>query len=323
MNSEMKHKILIVDDSRTGIDILVAALCSEYETYVAKSGREALLRVANNPPDLILLDIVMPEMDGYEVCRRLKSDGRTKDIPVIFISAMKESDDEYHGLEIGAIDYLVKPVHANIVRARVKNHLTLRFAMLELERLNKLALDANPNTGLPGNNSVAKAISDAILNETPVCVIYADLDYFKAFNDKYGFARGDDVIRFTAGLLTRAVAESDIRNAFIGHIGGDDFILMVDSEKCKGVCESIVSRFDESISGFYDEADSEAKCLLSLNRKGEPVEFPLMSISLAGVDLTQRSLTQYLEVNDACAELKKKAKAIPGSSFCIDRRHGQ
>jgi CheY-like chemotaxis protein/HPt (histidine-containing phosphotransfer) domain-containing protein len=317
---EKKHKILIVDDDRTNIDILVDALGPEYETYVAQNGRQALIQVASNPPDLILMDVLMPEMNGFEACRKLKSEAQTKDIPVIFISAMKETDDEYIGLENGAIDYLVKPFHPKIVRARVKNHLKLRNSMLDLERLNKLALDANPNTGLPGNNSVAKAVSDAILNRDPVCVVYVDLDYFKAFNDKYGFARGDDVIRFAADLLTRAPVGFGCQNTFVGHIGGDDFLLIVDADKCRPVCESVISRFDESIGNFYDAVDAKAKCLLSLNRKGEQVEYPLISISMAGVDLTLGAFSQYLEVNDACAEVKKKAKAIPGSSFYIDMR---
>jgi diguanylate cyclase (GGDEF)-like protein len=320
LSVEKKHKILIVDDDRINVDILVDALGPEYETYVAQNGRHALIQVASNPPDLILMDVLMPEMNGYEACRKLKSEAQTKDIPVIFISAMKETDDEYIGLENGAIDYLVKPFHPKIVRARVKNHLELRNSMLDLERLNKLALDANPNTGLPGNNSVAKAVSNAISNRDPVCVVYVDLDYFKAFNDKYGFARGDDVIRFTADLLTKAPAQFGCQNTFVGHIGGDDFLFIVDADKCRSVCESVISRFDEKIGNFYDAVDAKAKCLLSLNRKGEQVEYPLISISMAGVDLTLRGFTQYLEVNDACAEVKKKAKAIPGSNLYIDMR---
>ena len=320
MNNGKKQRILVVDDERINIDILVDTLNPEYEIFVAKNGYQALQRVAGHLPDLILLDIMMPDMDGFEVCRRLKSDETTRDIPVIFITALGDETDESIGLEAGAIDYLVKPINPAILKARVKNHLALRAAMLELDRLNRLALDANPCTGLPGNNSIARAITEAIEKKDPVSVVYADLDDFKAYNDKYGFARGDNVIRYTAQTIKETMSDLNCGDGFVGHIGGDDFIVILPSVNCREVCVEIIRRFDEGISKFYDEKDAATRSLQSVNRLGEATLYPIMGISLAGVDLSLRTFTQYLEVNNSCTEVKKAAKAMAGSSFLMDRR---
>jgi PleD family two-component response regulator len=184
-----KHKILIVDDEKINIDILMHALKDEYRIVVAKNGEQALEKIKTVKFDLILLDIVMPGMSGYNVCKKIKENDISADIPVIFITSLSDELNESEGLEIGAIDYISKPFSLAIVKARVKNHLRLRDAMKELEHLNKLALDANPNTRLPGNNSILKEIKRILDSGLSSVVIYADLDNFKAYNDKYGFAK--------------------------------------------------------------------------------------------------------------------------------------
>lgn len=318
--AEKKSTILIVDDSIENIKILLNLLESDHHLFFAKGGKKALEVARSESPELILLDIAMPEMDGYEVCRRLKADSRTKDIPVIFISARSDAGDETRGLEIGAIDYITKPFNPAIVKARVKNHLRLQAAIHELKSLYSRALDANPMTGLPGNNSISAGIKTAMKNGSAHCLIYTDLDNFKAFNDKYGFARGDDVILFTSRTLKQAIEKADCPDAFIGHIGGDDFILLVPSERCDPVVNQIARLFDRGILQFYDEVDVGQRCISSVDRRGEAQTYPIMSISLAGVDLARKVYPEYIEVIDACAELKKKAKAVPGSHFCLDRR---
>jgi diguanylate cyclase (GGDEF)-like protein len=316
-----KQSILIVDDEKNNIDLLVNLLKNNYDLMVSLSGKKAIkLALSSQPPDLILLDIIMPEMDGYEVCRILKSNRKTQDIPIIFVTAMRDDDDEFKGLGMGAIDYITKPIRPAIVRARVKNHIERYLALKELERLNKLAFDANPSTGLPGNNSIAEAITHALDNQRDVCVIHADLDHFKAYNDKYGFARGDDVIRFTSDTLKRILMENNNENMFIGHIGGDDFVLITSSSDCQRVADKIIQDFDKGINQFYDDQDIEKNGIVSVNRAGEQQFFPIMSLSLSGVDLSKRSFTQYIEVNDICAEVKKVAKSTPGSCFFMDRR---
>jgi len=175
-------------------------------------------------------------------------------------------------------------------------------------------------TKMPGNNSVAARINQALSHNENVCVIYSDLDNFKAFNDKYGFALGDDVMMYTSQVLKDATLSINDDDAFIGHIGGDDFVVVVPSDRAQATADAISHQFDEGIVKFYNPEDAAAKCIQSINRKGEKQIFPLMSISMAGVDLSHGCYEQYIEVNDACAEVKKIAKGMPGGAFALDRR---
>lgn len=315
-----KNKILIVDDAVENIKMLSGLLKDEYTTYFAKSGQAALELAKSKMPDLILLDIVMPEMDGFEVCRALQEDSNTQEIPVIFVSAKGEVGDEMKGLEAGAVDYIIKPFSPPIVKARVQTHLRLKEAMSELKRLNRLARDANPMTGLPGNNVVMQKIKDALSSSEEVCVIYADLDNFKAYNDNYGFAKGDTIIQFTAKTLKDCVASLELNDSFVGHIGGDDFVAIVPSDAAEGLATHVISAFDDGVSLFYTSDDLDRGYIRGKNRQGKEQAFPLMSISMAGVDLAHGAYSQYLQVNDVCVEAKKEAKRIAGSSFFRDRR---
>ncbi|MEJ2158245.1 MAG: response regulator [Desulfobacteraceae bacterium] len=315
-----QQKILIVDDSAENIKILASLLRDEYTTFFAKNGKTALKLARSKQPDLILLDIVMPEMDGFEVCRVLQEDPETSGIPVIFVSAKGEEGDETKGFEAGAVDYIIKPISPPIVQARVKTHLRLREAVAELKRLNRLAMDANPMTGLPGNTVVTEHIKTALENKENVCVVYADLDNFKAYNDKYGFAMGDDIILFTVQVLKDALAAVDLADGFVGHIGGDDFVAIVPSEKAEAMADRAIKVFDDGVGRYYNEEDLTRECISAKNRQGEIQTFPLMSISMAGVDLAHGVYSQYFQVIDACTEAKKEAKRLRGSAFFRDRR---
>lgn len=320
MRDGSSGKILIIDDSIEHIRILISLLADQHEVYFAKSGEESLAMLNSVLPDLILLDIVMPGMDGFEVCQRIKENSKWQEIPLIFISAQDAVDDETKGLELGAIDYIAKPFNPAIVQARIKNHLQLRTARRELERLYALALDANPVTGLPGNNSIARHIERMLQSDENTSVIYTDIDNFKAYNDKYGFARGDEIIRFMGELLKKAVAETGCPEAFVGHVGGDDFILVVSTAQSSQVTQKIVKYFDQDIITFYNRQDIEMRCIQAKDRRGHLQIYPIMSISIAGIDLSYHRYSSYLEVNDACVEMKKLAKAMPGSTIFFDQR---
>ncbi|EKD34126.1 MAG: hypothetical protein ACD_75C02458G0002 [uncultured bacterium] len=315
------EKILIIDDSIEHIKILICLLEDRYDVYFAKSGAQGLELLAATNPDLILLDIVMPGMDGFEVCQLIKRHEKWQETPLIFISAQGEDNDETKGLELGAIDYIAKPFNPAIVKARIRNHLQLRAAMGGLKRLYTLALDANPLTSLPGNNSIARHIEEKLQADgDSSCVIYTDIDNFKAYNDKYGFARGDEIIRFTAGILKSAVDKAGCPGSFVGHVGGDDFILIIPSEHCLFVTEDIIRNFDRDIINFYNRQDTDMRCIQATDRRGQPQIFPIMSISIAGIDLSYRRYSSFLEVNDACTEMKRLAKSTPGSTVFFDQR---
>jgi PAS domain S-box-containing protein len=208
---------------------------------------------------------------------------------------------------------------------RVKDRLLsdLNRKNKELKRLYSMALDANPMTGLPGNNSVAAAIAGSLRGNVPSCVIYTDLDNFKAYNDKYGFAPGDEIIKFTADVLKKSLDAGNCPDSFVGHIGGDDFVLLVPSEKTKGVVDFIIREFDAGVITYYNQGDIDQGFISSVNRLGIKENFPIMSISMAGIDLSHNRYGAYIEVNDACAGLKKKSKLMPGSSFILDKRRSE
>ncbi len=320
MDEKIKPKVMIVDDMVSNISLLTNLLKGEYEIFFAKNGVKALEIARKKRPDVILLDVVMPDMDGYEVCSELKGNPDTRDIPVIFVTAMVEGSDESRGFEIGAADYIKKPFKPTVIKARVAAHARLRQAREELRRLSGMALDANPMTGLGGANSAAAAVKRAIREGESACIIHADLDNLKAFNNKYGYARGDEVILFTAQVLKQAVADAGCVDAFVGHTGSDDFVLALPSDMHQDVVRRIMDYFDGGVKQFYSKEDASAGCIASMNRQSAPQAPPIISISIAGVDLSYGFYNEYIEVNDVCTELKKKAKAQPGSFFCLDRR---
>lgn len=318
--SVQKSKILIIDDSADAIKILIKVLSPEYTVFFATDGFKGIEQAKEKKPDLILLDIMMDTINGYEVCKLLKKDGETADIPVIFLTAVSESMDEAQAFNVGGADYITKPFVPIVVLARIRNQIKLTEALMELKRLYNLALDANPITGLPGNNSIKNAITAAIETNRQAYVFYADLDNFKAYNDAYGFANGDRVILYTADLFQSVMKELGIAEGFAGHVGGDDFVLIVEKSRALDYANRIIEKFDQGIKEFYNDKDRANGFILSKTRKGEETNFPLMSISLAGVDLPLRDYTNVLQVCDMCAELKNRAKQETGSCLVLDRR---
>ncbi len=312
--------ILIIDDAVEVIKTLSALLRSDYRVYFATDGDAGLKLAKQKKPDLILLDVMMEPMDGYEVCRRLKSDPDTSDIPVIFVTAAADTEDEKKGFEIGAADYIRKPFIPVVTLARIHHHAQLSVNLKEIKRLYSLALDANPITKLPGNNSIRKHIEELLATHQARCVLYCDLDSFKSYNDKYGFAKGDDIILFTAQQMQSVAKALNIRDAFFGHVGGDDFVVTLDSAEAETYAETFIQSFDKLITQFYNKADLDNGYIVSTNREGNLVQFPFVSISISGVDLSSGRYQSYLEVSDTCADLKHKVKMLPGSNYMLDRR---
>jgi PleD family two-component response regulator len=198
---ERRQTVLIVDDSQTNVMVLGEALNEEHDLLVATSGREALAMAAAHSPALILLDIIMPDMDGYEVCARLTAAPATRDIPVIFVTSMSKDEDEERGLEIGGMDYITRPFSIPIIRARVRIHLELKRYRDFLENL--VATDGL--TGIPNRRQfdefMVKEWRRAVRNRLPISLILMDIDFFKAYNDHYGHLAGDDCLKRLAEEL--------------------------------------------------------------------------------------------------------------------------
>jgi diguanylate cyclase (GGDEF)-like protein len=215
-----KPKLLVVDDQPINIQVMYQAFAGEYQVFMATSGEQALTICKNSPPDLILLDVVMPGIDGFEVCTQLKAQESTRHIPVIFVTAHTDPAQETHGLSLGAVDFIAKPVNPAVVRARVKTHLTLKFQSDLLRKL--VFLD-----GLSGvfnrryfDQQLGTEWARSSRGGTPLSLILIDVDFFKAYNDRYGHQAGDDCLRMIAVALKAALKRpADL----VARYGGEEF----------------------------------------------------------------------------------------------------
>jgi len=305
-------KILVIEDTELMQRLICDILGNEgYEVYSAYSGEEGLDMVTAVKPDLIILDIVMPGISGFDVCRVLRSDESNNLIPIIMLTAQDSEDDKLVGLEMGADDYIVKPFNSRELVSRVKN------TLIRIER-NRFA---NPLTGLSGNIEIQTELNHRLVNNKQVAFIYCDIDNFKSFNDVYGFAKGDSAIRLTADIIRDAVQMVGNRDDFIGHIGGDDFVIITTWDKYEAICKLIIEDFDEKIIHLYNENDRKNRYIVTKNRLGQIKKFPIISISLAVVTNEKKNYASYAQIAEVAAEVKKYVKGIKGSNYFKDRRN--
>jgi diguanylate cyclase (GGDEF)-like protein len=219
-----KPRVLVVDDQRLNLNILHGLLKDDYQVMVAMSGEQCLKAAASGRPDLILLDINMPGMDGYEVCQRLKQDTATKHIPIIFITAMSESQDETRGLELGAADYITKPFHAAVVQARVNTQIRLKQHSDLLESYAfRDGLTGLANRRAFDNRGTAEWSRCRRL-ATPLSALMIDVDHFKLYNDSYGHGQGDECLRSVAHALTSKVHRT---SDMLARYGGEEFVALL------------------------------------------------------------------------------------------------
>ncbi|MCL7489200.1 MAG: diguanylate cyclase [Desulfobulbaceae bacterium] len=197
---------------------------------------------------------------------------------------------------------------------------SIKVMAISLSKLEKLYLDSNPLTRMPGGSAIENSLLDRLKKDTPLAFCMLDLDNFKSYNDRYGFAKGNEVIKATALIIETALAKHGDKNDFAGHIGGDDFAIITSVDKYEMICNSIISRFDENIAFYYNETDRTRGHIVSKNRQGEEMLFPLMTISIGVVTNENIRKVNPIEMGKTAAELKEYAKSIPGSIFVTNRR---
>lgn len=307
----MPVRILIVDDDPDIRDILKITLSEEnYEILEARDGEEGLRIIQTKPLDLVLLDYKMPKIDGREVCRRLKKDLLLSHTPVIMITGKGDLNDKVNGIDAGADDYIVKPFEPKELLARIR--MIIRRTARDLE--------ANPLTRLPGNISILNELSRRLESRALFAVCYADLDKFKAYNDKYGFEHGDEVIRETARILIAAVKQFGNPEDFIGHIGGDDFVIVTTINVADNLCNKIITDFEKKAPFFYNEPDRKKAYILAKDRRGVEQKIPLLSISIGVVTNELRNIEHVAQIGEIGAELKCLAKNLERSNYIKDKR---
>jgi diguanylate cyclase (GGDEF)-like protein len=261
-----RPKLLVVDDQPINIQVMYRCFAGDYQVFMATNGDQALSVCASNPPDLILLDVVMPGLDGFEVCKRLKADESMRHIPVIFVTAHTDPAQETHGLSLGAVDFIAKPINPDVVRARVKTHLTLKFQSDLLRRL--VFLD-----GLTGvfnrryfDQQISTEWSRAARNNTPLSLILLDVDFFKLFNDRYGHQAGDDALRTVASALKTCLRRpADL----VARYGGEEF-----------ACILPETSFEDALA-IANELESKIRSLAIAHQSSEIDSILTISLGLA------------------------------------------
>jgi diguanylate cyclase (GGDEF)-like protein len=310
----MAMKILIVDDDPDIRDILKLTLSEEnYEIIEAGDGEEALKIINSKPLDLVLLDYKIPKIDGRQVCRLVKKDLLLSHLPIIMVTGKGDISDKVDGIDAGADDYVVKPFEPKELLARI------RMILRRTER----DLEANPLTRLPGNVSIINELTSRLENKSLFAVCYIDLDKFKAYNDKYGFEHGDEIIRETARILIRTAHELGNPDDFIGHIGGDDFVIITTPNIVDNICKKIIADFENASPSFYNETDRKKGFIIARDRQGKEQKIPILSVSIGVVTNEFRTIEHIAQIGEIGAELKAVAKSLERSNYVKDKRKSE
>ena len=303
-------RILVADDDADIARFVELNLTMEgYDVDVVHDGRQALDAALADPPDLVLLDVMMPSLDGVEVLRRLRAHSGTSAVPVIMLTAKALSADKVVSLTAGADDYIVKPFDTLELVARVRTTL----------RRTSEARSTSPLTGLPGNHRIDDEIARRAASGAAYAVCHVDLDDFKSFNDSYGFLRGDDLLQLLCRCLLSAASAAGEPDPFVGHVGGDDFVVVCTPDQAEPLCRLASAEFDAAVLGHYDPADAGRGWLETLDRRGQLHRHPVVAVSI-GVAAHDGSPRDHRSVVAAAAEMKLVAKASPGSRVAVDRR---
>lgn len=304
-------KILVVDDEphiRRILQFLLEG--AGYQTVAVGDGRQAVDVLPCVQPDLVLLDLMMPHLDGFAVLERIRQNRETRRLPVIMLTADDQWSARIKGLRGGANDYVAKPFNHDELLARIAN-------MLETSQVQR---EANPLTGLPGNLAIEREVQRRLGGADPFGVMYLDIDHFKGFNDHYGYVRGDRTISFLAHVLCEAVDRHGDPGDFVGHIGGDDFLVVCHSVRAESIAQVVLKAFDDGVPDLLDAVDLTAGFVQIKTRTGEVTRLPLVSLTIALIVEAAGRFDHPAAMSDALAELKLHGKRQGGSVIVVERR---
>jgi diguanylate cyclase (GGDEF)-like protein len=302
--------ILVVEDDLLLGRLLRNTLETEgYSVVVVPSGEEGLRYAVREVPQLLLLDIMLPGIDGFEVVEQLRNTAKTAHIPVVMLSARHDTADKVRAFASDVDDYLTKPFNTDELMARIRTQLRhVRESLL------------SPLTGLPSGLRIERAIEHQLQSHIPWSILYLDINTFKAYNDIYGFLSGNDLIRLLAHVIIDSVREEVNINDFVGHIGGDDFVIITTPDKVDRLCRALIDCWEVESRTFYTPEDRQRGALVAHDRQGQIQMHPLCGISIGVVTNLHRSITSMEEVSRIAAQVKSKAKSSTRSSYYVDRR---
>ena len=306
----MVQEVYIIDDDDSSILVFRELFKNDPEYKFINIKSEQIDVALKNIPSLIIINEDAVDRDVVELCKQIRTDEDNTITPVIVVSSNSEKSHRVKILQ-EAIEYFIKkPVDEEYLYYTIKN----------LNRLLTINRRISPLTGLPGNVQIHAELKKRILNREPFSVLYLDLDKFKAYNDVYGFLKGDEIIEFTAETICKCLHSAYNENVFIGHIGGDDFVGIIPDLHCDKVCQQILATFDAKSLKFFTQEDREKGYIEVANRKGIIEQFPLTSLSIGVVVADVGRFHNILEIGEVGAQVKHAAKSVMGSSYAIDRR---
>jgi diguanylate cyclase (GGDEF)-like protein len=299
-----KSRLLVVeDDIDIGNMLKIYFSGMDFDVDVALRGSDALEKTRQVLPHLIVLDIMLPDIDGYEVCRNLRTNMRTSHIPVIFLTQKDERSDKLQGLELGADDYITKPFDIEELKLRVQG--AIRRA--ERESL------TDPRSGLPAGRLIEEQLR-RIIRVKDWTLIDARVNHFDAFKDVYGFVAGDDVLRFTAMLIGEVVDEFGTTSDFIGHAGGDNFIIITTTGRAAAIRNRIRERFDHEVQTHYNFMDRQQGFMQVPVADGTTSQAPFMTISIGMVSPNEHSFADIREITELAAEARRQDSPSAGKT---------
>lgn len=297
-----KARLLVVeDDLDIGNMLKIYFSGMDFDVDLAVRGSDALERTRQVLPHLIVLDIMLPDIDGYEVCRSLRTNMRTSHIPVIFLTQKDERSDKLQGLELGADDYITKPFDIEELKLRVQG---------AIRRSERESL-TDPRSGLPAGRLIEEQLR-RIIREKDWALLDARVNHFEPFKDVYGFVAGDDVLRFTAMLIGEVVDELGTTSDFIGHAGGDNFIIITTENKADAIKSRLKERFDQEVRTHYNFMDREQGFVNAPSREGTTVRVPFMTMSVGVVSPSRHTFADIREITELAAEARRQDSATGG-----------
>ena len=306
----MIQEIYIIDDDDSSILIFRELFKNDPEFKFISVKTEQIDIALKNIPALIVINEDAIDRDVIELCSKIRKDEDNTITPVIIVSSKSDRDHRIKILQQSVEFFIKKPVDEKYLYYTVKN----------LNRLLASNRTVSPLTGLPGNVQIHAELKKRLLRKEAFSVLYLDLDNFKAYNDVYGFLKGDQIIEFTAETIVNLVHSDELENTFVGHIGGDDFVAIVPGTHCEKLCQNILAYFDANVKKFFTEEDFEYGYIEVENRKGIIEKFPLTSLSIGVVVADDDRFHNILEIGEVGAQVKHAAKSVMGSSYAIDRR---
>ncbi len=307
----MVQEIYIIDDDDSSIVIFRELFKNDPDYKFISVKTEQIDIALKNIPSLIVINEDAIDRNVVELCKKIRKDEDNTITPVIVVSSKDSKDHRVKILQESVEYYIKKPVDEEYLYYTVKN----------LNRLLSSNRRVSPLTGLPGNVQIHAELKKRITNKQPFSVLYLDLDNFKAYNDVYGFLKGDEIIEFTADMITKLVHSNELENTFVGHIGGDDFVAIVPGTNCEKLCQSLVAYFDEHVKKFFTEEDLEKGYIEVANRRGIIEKFPLTSLSIGVVMADVGRFHNILEIGEIGAQVKHAAKSVMGSCYAVDKRN--